>query len=210
MSRCANVRMVRISFKLSLRSQFLHFLKVMVNLIVLMITDHWSGGFCDPKSGACSCLAGWRGALCDDPCPPGTHGANCTSSCQVMDEMVLSLNIGMVVTMLLSLTVLTMVLQCQNQGNCHPVTGNCHCPMGWTVSFWYNWIETLSYCFFFLHESTLHQSMPALLFQIEILVKKSATWKKWGKGKGGRGQGWAGIFSKKQQIWSRRASLRWL
>ena len=52
-----------------------------------------------------------------------------------MDEMVLSLNIGMVVTMLLSLTVLTMVLQCQNQGNCHPVTGNCHCPMGWTVSF---------------------------------------------------------------------------
>ena len=26
-----------------------------------------------------------------------------------------------------------------------------------------------------LHESTLHQSMPALLFQIEILVKKSAT-----------------------------------
>ena len=148
MSRCANVRMVRISFKLSFRSQFLHFLKVMVNLIVLMITDHWSGGFCDPKSGACSCLAGWRGALCDDPCPPGTHGANCTSSCQVMDEMVLSLNIGMVVTMLLSLTVLTMVLQCQNQGNCHPVTGNCHCPMGWTVSFWYNWIETctLSYC----------------------------------------------------------------
>ena len=29
--------------------------------------------------------------------------------------------------------------------------------------------------FFFLHESILHQSMPALLFQIEILVKKSAT-----------------------------------
>ena len=36
---------------------------------------------------------------------PGTHGANCTSSCL-----------------------------CQNQGNCHPVTGICHCPMGWTVS----------------------------------------------------------------------------
>ena len=28
---------------------------------------------------------------------------------------------------------------------------------------------------FFLHESILHQSMPALLFQIKILVKKSAT-----------------------------------
>ena len=84
------------------------------------ITEYSSGGVCDPKSGACSCAAGWRGALCDDPCPPGqkllinqvyikissgTHGANCTSSCL-----------------------------CQNQGNCHPVTGICHCPMGWTVS----------------------------------------------------------------------------
>ena len=86
-----------------------------------LITNYLPGGVCDPKSGACSCAAGWRGALCDDPCPPGeqmshdvtsdhmmcpgTHGANCTSSCL-----------------------------CQNQGNCHPVTGICHCPMGWTVS----------------------------------------------------------------------------
>ena len=80
-----------------------------------------SGGFCDPKSGGCSCLAGWRGALCDDPCPPGTHGANCTSSCQVEIEIIL--------------VMLMIVFQCQNQGNCHPVTGNCHCPMGWTVGF---------------------------------------------------------------------------
>ena len=39
----------------------------------------------------------------------------------------------MVLMMEMSL-VLTPWLQCQNQGNCHPVTGNCHCPMGWTVS----------------------------------------------------------------------------
>ena len=85
----------------------------------------WSGGFCDPKSGACSCLAGWRGALCDDPCPPGTHGANCTSSCQVDIVKIISTNMVMMT--------MTIVFQCQNQGNCHPVTGNCHCPMGWTV-----------------------------------------------------------------------------
>jgi hypothetical protein len=42
---------------------------------------------------------------CDEPCPPGTHGTECKSSCQ-----------------------------CQNGGSCHPVTGKCYCPKGWTVS----------------------------------------------------------------------------
>ena len=42
---------------------------------------------------------------CDEPCPPGTHGSKCQSSCQ-----------------------------CQNGGSCHPVSGKCYCPKGWTVS----------------------------------------------------------------------------
>ncbi len=41
---------------------------------------------------------------CDEPCPPGTHGEECKSSCQ-----------------------------CQNGGSCHPVDGKCYCPKGWTV-----------------------------------------------------------------------------
>ena len=42
---------------------------------------------------------------CDEPCPPGTHGSKCESTCQ-----------------------------CQNGGSCHPVSGKCYCPKGWTVS----------------------------------------------------------------------------
>ena len=131
--RCANVRTVR---EKSLNS-------------TIVISDHisptlwrispFTGGFCDPKSGGCSCLAGWRGALCDDPCPPGTHGANCTSSCQVeiltnMPMVRVMIELIMVEILINMSLVMVVLLQCQNQGNCHPVTGNCHCPMGWTVS----------------------------------------------------------------------------
>ena len=56
-----------------------------------------SGGRCDPVSGACSCSAGWRGALCDDPCPPGTHGANCTSSCLCQNQAGTSSNVNVTV-----------------------------------------------------------------------------------------------------------------
>ena len=45
---------------------------------------------------------------CDEPCPPGTHGSDCKSSCQ-----------------------------CQNGGTCHPVHGQCYCPRGWTVRFFF-------------------------------------------------------------------------
>merc|ERR1719461_2798184 len=57
---------------------------------------------CDHISGACQCGAGWQGALCEEPCPPGSHGYNCTKSCQ-----------------------------CQHGGKCHPVTGSCSCTPGW-------------------------------------------------------------------------------
>ena len=60
---------------------------------------------CDHISGACQCGAGWQGALCEEPCPPGSHGYNCTKSCQ-----------------------------CQHGGKCHPVTGSCSCTPGWEVS----------------------------------------------------------------------------
>ena len=52
--------------------------------------------------------------------------------CLVLFSM-MEMSFVMVLMMEMSL-VLTTWLQCQNQGNCHPVTGNCHCPMGWTVS----------------------------------------------------------------------------
>ena len=62
-----------------------------------------------------------------------------------MSPVLLSLmemSLVMLLMMEMSL-VLTTWLQCQNQGNCHPVTGNCHCPMGWTVS-WNIKIEPLA------------------------------------------------------------------
>ena len=55
---------------------------------------------------------------CDEPCPPGTHGSKCESTCQ-----------------------------CQNGGSCHPVSGKCYCPKGWTVSTKtiniFKWIQAL-------------------------------------------------------------------
>lgn len=41
---------------------------------------------------------------CDEPCPDGTHGQNCASSCR-----------------------------CQNGGTCSPIDGKCFCTSGWTV-----------------------------------------------------------------------------
>ena len=42
----------------------------------------------DHISGACQCSAGWQGALCDGPCPPGSHGYNCTKSCQAGSHII--------------------------------------------------------------------------------------------------------------------------
>lgn len=42
---------------------------------------------------------------CEELCPTGTHGAMCKSECR-----------------------------CQNGGSCDPVTGECTCTPGWTVS----------------------------------------------------------------------------
>lgn len=41
---------------------------------------------------------------CEEPCPSGTHGADCGGICQ-----------------------------CQNGARCNPATGECDCPPGWTV-----------------------------------------------------------------------------
>ena len=41
---------------------------------------------------------------CEEPCPDGTHGQNCASSCR-----------------------------CQNGGTCSPIDGKCFCTSGWTV-----------------------------------------------------------------------------
>lgn len=49
------------------------------------------------------CVCGDR---CDEPCPDGTHGQNCSSNCR-----------------------------CQNGGTCSPIDGKCFCTPGWTVSY---------------------------------------------------------------------------
>lgn len=42
---------------------------------------------------------------CTEPCPEGMHGESCANRCD-----------------------------CQNEGTCNHVTGDCFCPPGWTVS----------------------------------------------------------------------------
>ena len=36
---------------------------------------------CDPVTGKCACLAGWRGVRCDSRCQPGRYGPECGNSC---------------------------------------------------------------------------------------------------------------------------------
>ena len=40
---------------------------------------------CDRTTGACICLTGYTGALCDQPCPQGYSGDNCTTKCKYVD-----------------------------------------------------------------------------------------------------------------------------
>ena len=80
----------------------------------LVLSGGWAGVELGPRVGVAVVYGGERG----------------------MSPVLLSLmemSLVMLLMMEMSL-VLTTWLQCQNQGNCHPVTGNCHCPMGWTVS----------------------------------------------------------------------------
>ena len=66
---------------------------------------------------------------CDEPCPDGTHGQNCASSCR-----------------------------CQNGGTCSPIDGKCFCTSGWTVmknpspsAFFFPWFYFIIHliCMFF-------------------------------------------------------------
>ena len=57
---------------------------------------------CDPISGGCGCPPGFTGFYCMDPCPKGTWGPKCKSTCDC------------------------------RKGECHHVTGECVCPGGWT------------------------------------------------------------------------------
>ncbi|KAL7978602.1 hypothetical protein Chor_005584 [Crotalus horridus] len=58
-----------------------------------------NGGRCNQHRTSCICADGWRGLLCNETCPKGTFGKDCSSACP-----------------------------CQNGGSCHPVTGACRCP----------------------------------------------------------------------------------
>ena len=71
-------------------------------------------GWCWARLSCCCCRCLWW-----------RKGDVLLSMMEMSSVMVLMMEISLV---------LTSWLQCQNQGNCHPVTGNCHCPMGWTVS----------------------------------------------------------------------------
>ena len=56
---------------------------VMFQIVWIFQSDH--------ISGACQCSAGWQGALCDGPCPPGSHGYNCTKSCQAGSHIIVNI-----------------------------------------------------------------------------------------------------------------------
>lgn len=61
-----------------------------------------NGARCDPVSGECACTAGWSGAGCLIPCPTGTYGPSCNSTCQ-----------------------------CANDATCDSQWGTCFCLSGW-------------------------------------------------------------------------------
>uniref|UniRef100_UPI00358E189F multiple epidermal growth factor-like domains protein 11 n=1 Tax=Myxine glutinosa TaxID=7769 RepID=UPI00358E189F len=76
--------------------------------------DHWgqdclrlcpcqNGADCDPVSGSCSCLPGFRGRRCQLPCPANTFGPGCSLLCN-----------------------------CRNGGSCDQASGACMCPPGFT------------------------------------------------------------------------------
>ena len=68
-------------------------------------------------------MDGWRMIRCEEPCPDGTHGQNCSDSCR-----------------------------CQNGGTCNPINGKCFCNDGWTVfiyrSIWF--IRSILVIIFFI------------------------------------------------------------
>uniref|UniRef100_A0A8D2M6L8 Multiple EGF-like-domains 6 n=1 Tax=Zonotrichia albicollis TaxID=44394 RepID=A0A8D2M6L8_ZONAL len=67
----------------------------------LTCDDCQNGATCSAEGSGCICMAGWTGVLCNQTCPAGTFGINCSQSCR-----------------------------CQNGGTCDPANGSCRCPPG--------------------------------------------------------------------------------
>ena len=53
---------------------------------------------CDPATGACVCNSGYSGTLCDQPCPAGFYGQNCSSTCRYGLSVDNVINISMIPT----------------------------------------------------------------------------------------------------------------
>ncbi|XP_070550003.1 multiple epidermal growth factor-like domains protein 10 [Ptychodera flava] len=60
-----------------------------------------NGDKCMKRDKNCNCAAGWKGDKCDQKCPSGFHGYNCTNVCD-----------------------------CNKNETCNHVTGACSCPPG--------------------------------------------------------------------------------
>ena len=62
--------------------------------------------FCNPKTGQCSCFAGYLGLKCDKPCSNVTYGQDCLHKCS-----------------------------CKPPMKCDHINGSCYCPAGYKGDF---------------------------------------------------------------------------
>lgn len=105
-----------------------------------------NGGRCHPATGECECTPGWHGKHCSTKCRQGQFSFIMSFTLLYVRKLERrshnSSQVCMVPTNLTSIMMFigvgwwgkncSQMCECQHEGTCHHVTGECSCPHGYT------------------------------------------------------------------------------